>query len=245
MTALSAQTLCDALVASIPPGGWEPLIVTLTRAYYGTIFIPDWPADIELDIEEIETSPDKPLIDAALCLVQAAPSITIEGDPRNWLTARVRKSGMAPPPEPPERSLSPAEQDQARGLLGTLDKAFAAVQKPDPLTELASSHMPLESRAFERVDWERADYTHFTLTHEGWICAPLPAKAWLTPRLLRILLLRRTHPGVDNISIDIKGLLDERDALAALLTPAQDHALRAAVAFYDSLFQTEAPNTRP
>lgn len=44
------QTLSCALRESIPPGRFEPITLTLARAYFGTTFIPDWPSEIDLDI---------------------------------------------------------------------------------------------------------------------------------------------------------------------------------------------------
>lgn len=183
-------------------------------------------------------------MDAALALLAADPAISFEGTPTDWLTARVRKAGVPPRPERPERCLTGAEEAKARALLAALDEAFARFDKPNPLTDLAHSYMPLDSHAFDRVDWDSADYSDYSITHEGWICAPLPSKLWLMPRLLRILLLRRDHPAVDNISIDVDGLMADWGTLAPCLTASQAKTLREAMAFYDSLFQTREVQRR-
>lgn len=236
MTEFSAQDLCDALLPSIPMGRWEPITATLCRAYYGTIFIPDWPAHIELDIEFIEKSPHKAIVDEALALLAKCEGVSIEGAPRDWLSARVFKDGVPAAADRPERMLSDEETEQANTLLYDLFQAFANMPKPTPFTDLSCSYMPLESHAFERIDWETADYALFCLVHEGWICAPLATQLWLFPRLLRILLLRRDHPAVDNISIDLEGLLGEWEIITSILTPRQSGTLQKAMHFYERLF---------
>lgn len=195
-----AEDFEAALFKSLPPNRWQPAILALVRAWYGSALIPGWPAEIEFDFEE-----DRHLLNFALRRMAARPEVEHEGSLLDWNTARLIRHAVAPrqPPElPPQLTLK--ETKEAHALLAKLDEAFMELPKPQPFTDMRCSHMVQESEAFTALDWDTANYEEFHLAQEGWICAPTETKIWLLPKLLRIVLLNRDHLAVDNISMDLE-----------------------------------------
>ena len=131
------------------------------------------------------------------------------------------------------------ENDEANRLIANLDRAFKDTTRPEPLTEFIGSYNHEQVRSFNNTDWENATYSSFMDGYEGWIICPAETKVYLTPKLLRILVLRLNgkaqEAAVDNL--DHQFLFDlERPEVFSLLTYPQMKAIIDAVAYVDRVF---------
>ncbi|MCK8464515.1 hypothetical protein MUY35_11695 [Aliiroseovarius sp. S1339] len=127
------------------------------------------------------------------------------------------------------------ENAELRSLLQKLVETFNEVPKPEPLSSFENSHDDEEVAIFNSTNWETATYWEFCHGLEGWIICSPETRVYLTPRLLRMLLLRQDgkHEGAaDNLSFELLPHLQE-PTVFGLLNSGQMSAVIDAVAYVD------------
>lgn len=113
--------------------------------------------------------------------------------------------------------------------------AFALFERPDPLTTYEGSHCNEEVDVFNRLDWEEATYSDFVDGMEGAIICPALTRAYLLPRLFKMVMIRRsgkTDDAVDNVSVELKVWPIEA-SVEILLNNDQRKAIIAAWTYLD------------
>lgn len=128
--------------------------------------------------------------------------------------------------------MSTADRDIA--LKGLFD-AFAEIDKPKPLTTYERSYCHAEVDAFNEIDWEEVTYSDYVEGQEGAIICPAQTKAYLLPRLFKMVMLRRhgqTDGAVDNLSIELETWPVD-SSVEALLNKDQRKAIIAAWSYLD------------
>ncbi|SMX24520.1 hypothetical protein [Boseongicola aestuarii] len=120
--------------------------------------------------------------------------------------------------------------------LKQLYDAFALLERPDPLTTYQGSHCDKEVDVFNSLNWEEATYSQMVDGMEGAIICPPRTKAYLLPRLFKMIMLRRSgksDDAVDNLSMQLESWPIDRE-VDALLTEDQKKAIVAAWAYLDA-----------
>ena len=136
--------------------------------------------------------------------------------------------------------------DPSEKILAALKHAFRSMQKPEPLASYKGSYCNEEVDYFNAVDWQNATYQDFNDGLEGWIiCAPATS-AYLTPYLLRMLILRlsgKYEGAVDNIEVHFESRLSDSD-VSDLFNSEQKLAVLAAWAYLDrTVYAPSGSNT--
>ena len=145
-----------------------------------------------------------------------------------------------PPFTTVERQSSPLyplrmEDDELQRLILSLNEAFKEVPKPEPLASLEGSYDDEEVVVFNATDWENATYYEFCQGIEGWIICSPETRVYLTPKLLRMLLLRsdgKYEGTADNLSSELLPNLKKPEVFG-LLSSKQKLAIFDAVAYLD------------
>jgi hypothetical protein len=125
--------------------------------------------------------------------------------------------------------------DPREKILADLKHAFRSMQKPEPLTSYEGSYDDEAVDYFNAVDWENATYQDFADGEEGWIISAPATYAYLTPHLLRILILQlsgKYEGAVDNIAEPLESRLIDSD-VSDLFSDRQKLAVLAAWAYLD------------
>ena len=127
------------------------------------------------------------------------------------------------------------ENAEPHRLIRSLVEAFKHVPRPEPLCAYEGSHDDEEVAIFSSTDWENATYSDFNRGLEGWIICSPETKVYLTPKLIRILLLKRDaklDDVADNLSFELLPYLQEPEVFG-LLNYKQMTAVFDAVAYVD------------
>jgi len=127
------------------------------------------------------------------------------------------------------------ENIELRGLIRSLIVAFKDIPKPEPLSSFENSYDHESVAVFNSTDWENATYVDFCYGMEGWIICSPETRVYLTPFLLKILLLKKDgeHEGAaDNLSFELLPHL-ETSKVFRLMNHKQMSAVFNAVAYID------------
>ncbi len=128
-------------------------------------------------------------------------------------------------------------RNQRDVVLKELFDAFEALEKPVPLTSNLGSHCDEEVDIFNKTDWDNATYLDFVNGLEGSIICPPKTKAYLIPRLLKMVILRLS--GVEDGAVDnLSAELQHWPIDASVEKLLSDHQKKAIVAAWEYLDKT-------
>ncbi|MEM9393815.1 MAG: hypothetical protein AAGA38_08160 [Pseudomonadota bacterium] len=128
------------------------------------------------------------------------------------------------------------DESERNNALKQLYEAFALFERPDPLTTYQGSYCDEEVDVFNGLNWEKATYAELVNGMEGAIICPAQTKAYLLPRLFKMVMLRRSGKSdhaVDNVSMQLEAWPVDPE-VEALLSQDQRKAIVAAWAYLDT-----------
>lgn len=128
------------------------------------------------------------------------------------------------------------DESERNNALKQLYEAFALFERPDPLTTYQGSYCDEEVDVFNGLNWEKATYAELVNGMEGAIICPPQTKAYLLPRLFKMVMLRRSGKSdhaVDNVSMQLEAWPVDPE-VEALLSQDQRKAIVAAWAYLDT-----------
>lgn len=122
-------------------------------------------------------------------------------------------------------------------VIAQLHEAFQGSEKPNPLATYEGSYCDEDVDYLNTTDWETATYWDYVEGQEGAIVCGAKTKAYLIPRLFKIVLLRRHGAASEGAEDDLSMVLEawpvEPD-VEALLDLNQKKAIIAGWKYLDT-----------